>query len=134
VSRENVDLVRSISAAHEHGDYGSAEWAHPDIEYVIVGGPTQGSWKGRSAMAKAAGELFNVWEEHRTVVEEVRPLDGERVLVLGHSSGRGKSSGVQLAAAQRQFAALYQIRDGKVIRHVVFLDRADAFADLGLQE
>jgi hypothetical protein len=37
VSQENVELVRSISAAHERGDYGSAEWAHPDIEYVIVG-------------------------------------------------------------------------------------------------
>jgi hypothetical protein len=27
-----MELVRSISAAHERGDYGSAEWAHPDIE------------------------------------------------------------------------------------------------------
>jgi pimeloyl-ACP methyl ester carboxylesterase len=85
-------------------------------------------------MARAAGELFNVWDEHRTVVEEVRPLDGERVLVLGHSSGRGKASGVELDAAQRQVAALYQVRAGKVIRHVVYLDRADAFADLGIEE
>ena len=59
MSQENVELVRSISAAHERGDYGSAEWAHPDIEYVIVGGLTAGSWKGRAAMAKAAGELFS---------------------------------------------------------------------------
>ena len=34
MSRENVELVQRISAAHERGDYGSAEWAHPDIEYV----------------------------------------------------------------------------------------------------
>jgi ketosteroid isomerase-like protein len=134
VSQENVEIVRSISAAHERGDYGSAEWAHPDIEYVIVGGPTPGSWKGRAAMARAAGELFSVWDEHRTVVEEVRALDGERVLVLGYSSGRGKASGVELDSAQRQVAALYQVRDGRVIRHVVYLDRADAFADLGLEE
>jgi ketosteroid isomerase-like protein len=129
-----VELVRSISAAHERGDYGSAEWAHADIEYVIVGGPTPGSWKGRAAMARAAGELFSVWDGHRTVVQEVRPLDGEHVLVLGHSSGRGKGSGVELDAAQRQVAALYQVREGRVIRHVVYLDRADAFADLGLEE
>jgi ketosteroid isomerase-like protein len=134
MSQENVELVRSISAAHERGDYGSAEWAHPDIEYVIVGGLTAGSWKGRAAMAKAAGELFSTWDEHRTVVEEVRPLDGERVLMLGYTTGRGKVSGVELDAAQRQVAALYQIRDGKVIRHVVYMDRADALADLGLAE
>jgi len=134
MSQENVELVRSISAAHERADYGSAQWAHPDIEYVIVCGPTPGSWKGRAAMARAAGELFSVWDEHRTVVEEVRPLDGERVLVLGHGGGRGKASGVELDAAQWQVAALYQVRGGRVIRHVVFLDCADAFADLGLKE
>jgi ketosteroid isomerase-like protein len=134
MSQENVELVRSISAAHERGDYGSAEWADPDIEYVMVGGPTPGSWKGRAAMARAAAELFSVWEEHRSVVEEIRPLDGERVLMLGHSSGRGKASGVELDAAQRQVAALYQVRDGKVVRHVVYPERADALADLGLEE
>jgi ketosteroid isomerase-like protein len=134
MSQENVELVRSISAAHERGDYGSAEWAHPDIEYVIVGGLTAGSWKGCRAMAKAAGELFSTWDEHRTVVEEVRPLDGERVLMLGHTTGRGEASGVELDAAQRQVAALYQVRDGKVIRHVVYMDRADALADLGVEE
>jgi hypothetical protein len=85
-------------------------------------------------MARAAGELLSAWDENRTVVEEVRPLDGERVLVLGHGGGRGKASGVELDAAQWQVAALYQVRDGRVIRHVVCLDRADAFADLGLAQ
>jgi len=85
-------------------------------------------------MASAARELFSVWEEHRSAVEEVRPLDGERVLVLAHSSGRGKTSGVELDATQWRVAALYQVREGEVIRHVVYLDRADAFAELGLEE
>ena len=134
MSQENVELVRSISAAHERGDYGSAEWAHPDVEYVIVGGPTPGSWKGRAAMARAAGELFSVWDEHRSVVEDYRVLDGERVLVLAHTRARGKASGLELDQSQRKVAALFQVRDGKVIRHVVYLARADAFADLGLEE
>jgi hypothetical protein len=47
----NVDLVRSIFAGWEQGDFGSAAWAHPEIECVIEGGPDPGSWSGTAGMA-----------------------------------------------------------------------------------
>jgi hypothetical protein len=70
----------------------------------------------------------------RTVVDEYRELDHDRVLVLVHFSGRGKSSGLEA----RQFtttkggANLLNLRGGKVTRFVIYWDRERALADLGL--
>ena len=58
----NLDLVRSIYANRERGDYGSTEWAHPDIEFVIPDGPEPVSLKGVSAAMGWARDFLSAWE------------------------------------------------------------------------
>jgi ketosteroid isomerase-like protein len=128
----NLELVRSIYAAWERGDYSSTRWAHPEIEWVSADGPSAGSWTGLSGMAKGFRDWLSAWEDLRIKTEEFRELDDERVLVLISFSGRGKTSGVDLDQMQTKGANLFHLRDGKVTRFVYYMDRERALADLGL--
>jgi len=128
----NLDLVRSICTAWEGGDFGSAEWAHPDIEYVIADGPSPGRWKGLAGMTMAARAALSAWESYRVEADESRVLDEERVLVLFNRRGRGKTSGLELGHMRSKGANLFHVRDGKVNRLVFYWDRERALADLGL--
>ena len=128
----NLDLVRSIYAGIGSGDFGSAEWADPQIEFVMAEGPDAGSWTGKADMAKAAREHLSAWEGFRVEPEEYRELDDERVLVLVHRTARGKTSGLQLGQVGSKGAQLFHVRDGKVTRYVTWINRDRALADLGL--
>jgi ketosteroid isomerase-like protein len=129
----NLDLVRSIYAAWERGDYGSTEWAHPEIELVAASdGPDPGCWTGRAEIAQAWRDYLRVWEDHRSEAEEYREIDNERILVLISVTGRGKTSGMDLGQMQAQGANLFRIQGGQVTRLVLYTDRDRALADLGL--
>jgi ketosteroid isomerase-like protein len=127
----NLDLVRSIYAAWARGDFRRVEWAHPDIEFVMVDGPSLGRWKGLADMAKAWRDFLGAWEDYRTQGEEYREL-GERVFVLAHFSARGKTSGVGIGWTWTKGATLFHISGGKVTRLVSYHDRERALADLGV--
>jgi ketosteroid isomerase-like protein len=126
----NVELVRSVMA--QRGDYSSAEWAHPEIEFVIVDGPAPGRWTGLAGLAEGFREVLSAWEDFRVQADEYRELDGERVLVLAYYVGRGKTSRVELGQTRARGAGLFHVRDGKVTRLVHYWDRERALADLGL--
>jgi ketosteroid isomerase-like protein len=134
MSQENVELVRSIFAAWDRGDFSAAQWAHPEIEYAIADGPAPGSWTGVARAADAWRDLLSAWEEYRLEADEFRELDDERVLALDHISGRGKTSGLELGQMRGKGAALFHIREGKVTRLVFYWDHERALADLGLSE
>jgi ketosteroid isomerase-like protein len=130
----NLDVVRSIYPDWERGDFSSADWADPDIEFVLADWPDAGTWSGVPGMAEGMHQLLSAWEDFYVVADESRELDDERVFVLVQAGGRGKTSGLELQAAYatRRGAHEFHIRDSKVTRLVIYFDRDRAFADLGL--
>jgi len=132
MSSANLDLVRSINAAHERGDFSSAEWADSEIEYVIADGPSPGRWTGQAAMAEGFRDNLIGWKDFRTEADEYRELDDERVLVLTRSTAQGKAAGLVVGQMRTKGAALYHVSGGKVTRLVYYWDRHRALADVGL--
>jgi ketosteroid isomerase-like protein len=130
---ENLDLARAIYADWERGDFSSAHWADPEIEWLAVGGPEPSSGKGIDTLDAAWRDFLGAWGDYRVVAEEFRALDAARVLVLVTTRARGRASGL-VAEAGTQGAHLIQIRDGKVAKFTSYWDRDRALADLGLDE
>lgn len=129
---QNLDLVRSIYAAWERADWSSVEWADADIEYVRADGPAPGSWTGLSGMEHGFRDYLSAWEGYCLKADEYHELDPERIVVLSHQGGRGKSSGLELGQIGTEAAALFHIRSGKVTKLVMYTDRDRPLADLGL--
>jgi ketosteroid isomerase-like protein len=132
VTSVNLELVRSIYAAWERGDYRSLEWAHADLEYRVADGPSPDIWTGIEGMTEAFRDVLAAWEDWGVVADDYRELAGNRVLVSFHCTGRGKASGMDLAQLWVNGATLFELGEGKVMRIVQYFDRDDALADLGL--
>lgn len=85
-------------------------------------------------MAEAFRDWLGALRNFRSVADEYRQLERGRVLVLVHRVSRGKASAVEVAESPNQGAHLFELRDGKVTRLIIYVDREHALADLGLEE
>src|SRR5450759_2380142 len=111
----NLDLVRSVYAGWERGEFGVVGWANPGMEFVFDGGPSPGTWTGFADIAEAMRDFIDAWSDFQVKAEECRELDNERVLVLSTLGGSGKTSGLSLSQMRSEKCELFQIRSGEVV-------------------
>ena len=126
---KNLDLVRSIYADWERGDFSSTEWADPGIEFVVASGPNPGTSRGLAATSDMWRGWLDTWDAYRAEAEHLREVNDELALVraYGHTGG---SAGV----VEDRSANVFAIRRGRVVRLALHADRNRALADLGLEE
>ena len=134
MSQENVEIVRSIYAAWERGNFAETHWADPRIDCQFIGDvPSAGTAKGLDGMATAWREWLSAWQDFRVEADEYRDL-GERVLVLCRFAGRGRTSGVEVGQMWTKGASLFHIRNGRVTKLLLYTDYQRTLADLDLSE
>jgi len=126
----NLELVRSIYAAWERGDFTSVEWAHPEIECVSDEPLIPLDATGIAELGRVWGNWLHAWDGFHIDADGCREVDGERVLALVRYGGRDRLHGQEVVPTEA--ATLFQVHHGKVARLVIYWDRDRAFADLGL--
>ena len=140
MSRENVEFVKSLYAAGETMDKEQLlaalptlieQVCDPDIEWQDIAAIDTAAVKGREAVRAFFETATAPWEEIRREPEEIIELGGDHVLVLSHTTGRGKGSGIVVDA---RAADLCTIRGGRLVRWVAYPDRAEALEAAGLSE
>src|SRR6266566_4904189 len=70
MSSADLDLVRSIYADWERGDFSSAAWTRPEMEFVWGDGPSPASRSGFGGMAESIRDWLEVWEDWHVEAEE----------------------------------------------------------------
>ena len=127
----DLDVVHSIYASWERGDFSRSDWAHPDIEFLYVGGPEPARATGIGAMDAAWREWLRDWVGFSAEPVEYRVIEEHRILVLVRNRGRGRLSGLELE--ERSVGNYFELDQGRVTKLVIYLDGARALADLGLE-
>jgi ketosteroid isomerase-like protein len=118
----NLDLIRSTyegSSSEENGRNLLATLA-PDAEWTEAEGfPYAGTYVGADAIvAGVFRRLGTEWIGYRADVHTFLE-DGDRVAAFGVYSGTYKATGRSMHAA---FAHLYELRKGKIVRMVQYVD------------
>jgi ketosteroid isomerase-like protein len=134
MSQENVEIVRSVYESFLRSNWdGIAELVDPNVEYHgTVGGLEEGRVARGVQQVRQVFEEddLEAWDERRLEPEEFIDAD-DQVVVLQREYRRGKRSGVELAT---DTAAVFEVRDGRVVGIQGYMDRAKALAAVGLSE
>jgi len=123
----NVDIVLTIYDRIARGET-VRELFHGDVEWSMP--HPGGEAHGLAEVGAFWRDYESTWTDRVLEVEEVRPLDDERVLVFFRETAVGRASGIETAASP---AAIWTLRDGKVARFQAWIERADALRAAGLE-
>jgi ketosteroid isomerase-like protein len=129
VSQENLELIRAGFAAHNRGDLDAlVEVYDPDVVFETL---LLGTHRGNEAIRLIYEENQKTLSGYDVVPVEL--IDSEdQVVAVAEVKGVGPVS--EIAMDGDQFAFLFTIKNGRVVREQAFRNRDEAVAAAGLAE
>lgn len=131
MSRENVEIVGRI---YERWAVGAPPWEEQILELYAEDLTFEMPHPGLTASSRdeyvaLLRRFLGTWEEYRIRADEIRALPDGRVLVLFDEYSRSKGVGLE---SEVKAAAVWTLKDGRVVAYRAYLHREDALAALGL--
>ena len=127
MSQENVEVVRRnydhLSKTREH----LADACDAEIEFSFA-------WmegRGFDGLQQATAEWTSTFEEWEIEARQVIVVGPDQVIAIVRDRGRPKGSDTEIT---NEFAHLWTLRDGLIIRFEAFTERAEALEAAGLRE
>jgi ketosteroid isomerase-like protein len=137
MSKENVEIVRRVFDATTARDAATVLALYdPEVELDFTRSPLTrlvgaDVYRGHDGVRSWARDRFEVWESAEDECTELIDA-GEHVISVQISRGRGRASGVEVEHAN--YAGVWTIRAGKIVRAVWFRTREEALEAAGLSE
>jgi ketosteroid isomerase-like protein len=132
MSEGNVEIVRALNDAFNHGDAAVAfRLLDPAVRaesHGALGGDRE--YRGHDGVLQLMGTFWQSFENPRSEIEECI-ASGDDVVLAVRIFGRGKASGADVDTLTGQ---VLRLRDGKVVRWRVFDNKAAALEAAGLSE
>jgi ketosteroid isomerase-like protein len=131
MSAENLETVGRWTESYNSRDIeGVLEVVDPDIEFRSIFVEVSSQFRGHEGLRTYFRELDEAYDDFRVMTSEVFDA-GAGVLVSATAHWRGKASGVE---GRTPLYVAYWLRAGKIFRLEVFIERAEAFASVGLAD
>jgi ketosteroid isomerase-like protein len=133
MSQENVETVKTFTTMFEAGDRDVwREYFDPNVVWDTSASslPLAGVYHGHEGVERFFREWLGAWIDYRVETREYIDA-GASVVIAFRQSGIGRGSGVR---TERDFFAVYDLSDSKVVRYRQYESRSEALEAAGLAE
>jgi ketosteroid isomerase-like protein len=134
MSQENVEVVRSMYRPGDPGRFFDLLDKEVEVDVSAFAGipDYSGLLHGKDAVIEYFRHYWGTWDDDY-LLEPVEIIDAgrDRVVALVHERGRGRGSGTPF---ERQWAVLFTMRAGKLIRWTTYATYREALEAAGLSE
>jgi ketosteroid isomerase-like protein len=133
MAQENVEVVRQFLVRTNERDLDAAlsrVTADAELDWSVSEAPDSGVYRGRAEWRKWLTGRLDGLEDARFDVAELIDVAPDTVVVVAHLRGRGRTSGVEIAALG---AGVWTLRAGQVTGITMYQTKAQALRAVGLE-